>query len=134
MKKFLIIFLILLFAQIDLTAFADNKYYIIELPNRSGTGTYTITRQKNIYVKNRFSKPRRCCARKRIKSTNAEIHERTKYRLELRKAYRNAKIVNTMTPQKTTPSRFNKNYHINSNTRKISCNGVTYYGNMNACK
>lgn len=134
MKKLLIIFLILIFAQIDMAAFADNTYYIIEMPNRSGTGTYTIKRQKNLYVKDRFSQPTKCCARKRIKSTNAAIQKRTKYRLEERKAYRNAKLATSEPVAQASPSRFDKNYHINNNTRKVYCNGVTYYANINSCK
>lgn len=46
---------------------------------------------------------------------------------------RNYEIVSTpKTPE--TMSRFDKNYTASSNTKEVTCGGITYYGATNACR
>lgn len=134
MKKVLVSILIIIFTQTGLPALADGQYYLVDYPDISGNGTRQVIVKRNKFKRDHFAKPSRCCARKRVPRSNTEQHRRTDYRLKLRQAYHRAKVVDMQPKPKLSVSRLDKNYNVMMKKQAISCNGVTYYGTINACK
>lgn len=83
-------------------------------------------------ISGRYARPRPDCV---YRNNHQNIMNRTNARMARARVQKTYEI-NTVHRSRTTVSRFSKSYQIsNSNSNKIvTCGGVTYYGNTNACK
>lgn len=132
MKKILVILLILFFGNTIsfATNISDNDIYTQTECSKTKpcirTG-FSRPRTRFSQPNTRFSQPNKRFAQPKVRCNNT--YGQSKYY----KTGMNKKYKKNIAQKENTLSKFNKNYSI-AHSKKVTCNGITYYNVNNVCR